>query len=255
MNSNRIANRINDLLKMTGITDKQTLEELSDHYLTHIEEEVKRGVNSQKAVRETFQEIANIDISNFEPRKKTSHRKWLILITLILLGLGCYFNHSPKETLKKDVVVETQQISKNEINKGIDKTIAPPKGFPIQQSEFDITSEFGFRIHPIRKQKQLHKGIDIRAKKGTPVLSTGEGKILEAGYKEKAGKYISIQHPGNYITKYYHLSDISVVAGVEVQEGQEIGKVGSSGLSLNPHLHYEILKNEVPVNPREILKP
>ena len=252
MNLNRIAERITELLTLKGFTEKHTVEELTDHYLTHIEEEIKRGVNAQQAIRETFQEVANIDILEFQSQKKKQTKKWILLLPFVLLGMIYLLYPSNQNS---NININTNKIANlHSPNKGI-KEINPPTGLPIDQADFDITSDFGFRIHPVNQQKTLHRGIDIRAEIGTPVLATGDGTILEAGYKEKPGKYVVIQHEGNYTTKYFHLSDFSVIAGTPVTKGQKIGKVGNSGLSFMPHLHYEILKDNLPVNPKEFIKP
>ena len=97
MNSERIAHRITDLLKLAGVKDSQTVEELTDHYLTHIEEEIKRGVNAQKAVREAYQDVANLDTSNFNANHSNAQKKGFFLFFLLFVGLGFYMffsNHS-----------------------------------------------------------------------------------------------------------------------------------------------------------------
>ncbi len=246
MNSNRIAHRITDLLKLAGVSDTHAIEELTDHYLSHIEEEMKRGVNAQQAVRETYQEIANLDTSQFIEKQNTHSKRGLFLFFLLFVGIAFYLFYQ-KQNPKQDQVI-SQQIEYISL-------INPPTGTPIQQSNLKVSSEFGLRSNPIGQQRKLHKGIDIRAKIGTAVLSTGDGIVKEAGYKRLAGNYITIQHDRNFITKYYHLSHISVKSNEEVKEGQVIGKVGNSGLSLMPHLHYEILKDKIPVDPREYIKP
>jgi len=246
MNSDRIVNRINDLLKLTGVKDSHTIEELTDHYLTHIEEEVKRGVNSQKAIRETYQEIANLDTSQFLVQQRRQDKKGLFVFILLFVGIAFYFLHQNQEVGNDTVdTAPTQEIS----------VTNPLTGVPIQQSNLKVSSEFGMRLNPLSKEKALHKGIDIRAKIGTPVLSTGNGFVKEAGYKPQAGIYVSIQHEGNFTTNYFHLSSLSVTSNEEVKAGQMIGKVGNTGMSMNPHLHYEVLKDEVPVNPREYIEP
>ena len=246
MNLNQITGRITDLLKLTGVSDSHAIEELADHYLTHIEEEVRRGVNAQKAVREAYQEIANLDSSQFTDQNYPNDKRGLFLFFLLFIGIAFYFfqlNPNAAQVQAKSLQAQEEAI------------IDPPAGSPILQTDLRITSEFGLRTHPIAQHRELHKGIDIRAKIGTPVLSTGKGYVKEAGYKSKAGNYIVIQHEGNYITKYYHLSDISIKSNEKVREGQIIGKVGNSGLSMMPHLHYEVLKDQVPVNPRAYIEP
>ncbi|MEM9546136.1 MAG: M23 family metallopeptidase [Bacteroidota bacterium] len=246
MNSDRIANRITDLIKLAGISQQEVIDELKDHYLTRIEEEVRLGVNSQKAIRETYQEIANLDGSQFVDAKLKKHKRGLFFLLLMFVSMAFYL-FGPSHKIK-----ENQKVEK-EISEVV--SIDPPMGSPIEQSLFNVSSEFGLRMHPKSKKKSLHRGIDILAKIGTPVLSTGDGKVTKAGFTPKAGKFVMIQHDGNYITKYFHLSDISVVVNQSVSEGEIIGKVGNSGVSMGPHLHYEVLKDEIPLNPREIINP
>jgi murein DD-endopeptidase MepM/ murein hydrolase activator NlpD len=251
MNLNRIAERISELLRLKGFNEKHTVDELADHYLTHIEEEIKRGVNSQQAIRETFQEIANIDMLEFRSNKKKLTKKWILLLSIVLLGMVYHF-YTTNKNAPIDVSADNIELPNTSNTKT--QEITPPSGLPIEQAKFNITSDFGFRIHPIHQEKELHRGIDIKAKLGTPVHATGDGTVLEAGFKDKAGKYIVIQHEGNYTTKYFHLSDFSVVVGTKVTKGQKIGKVGNTGMSFKPHLHYEILKNDLPVNPKIFIK-
>ena len=246
MNSDRIANRITDLIKLAGISQQETIDELKDHYLTRIEEEVKLGVNSQKAIRETYQEIANLDGSRFIDDQIKKDKRGLFVLLLIFVGMAFYlFGPCSKPAENQVVFNNPEEISQ----------IHPPTGSPIQQSNLNISSGFGMRMNPGNKQKTLHQGIDIRAKMGTPVLSTGKGKVTKAGFNPKAGKYVMIEHEGNYTTKYFHLSDILVSAMDVVSEGQVIGKVGNSGMSMGPHLHYEVLKDEIPVDPRGVINP
>lgn len=246
MHSDRITNRITDLLKLSGVSDKQTIEELTDHYLSHIEEEVKRGVNSQRAVRETYQEIANLDTSLFAENQEQKNKRGMLLFFLLFIGIAFYlFQQNPLKT--KRVLQLAAVESSTEIR--------PPMGFPVLQANYDITSEFGFRVNPVYKRKVKHSGIDIRAKIGTPVLATGSGVVTESGYKPRAGNFIILQHEGNFLTKYYHLSSIDVNTNEKVRAGQLIGKVGNTGKSTGPHLHYEVLKDNVPLNPRKYIRP
>lgn len=101
-----------------------------------------------------------------------------------------------------------------------------------------------------------HRAIDYAAKTGTPVRSVGDGKVAYAGWKKDYGNFISIRHNATYTTNYAHLSGFAVSSGEKVKQGDTIGYVGSTGFSTGPHLHYEMVKNGVKVNPlREVLPP
>ncbi len=107
------------------------------------------------------------------------------------------------------------------------------------------------RYHPILKKHLPHHGIDYAAPRGTPVESSGDGKVVFAGWKRGYGKYIKIRHNEKYTTAYGHLSGIKkgIKPGKRVRQGDIIGYVGSTGRSTGPHLHYEVLVRGKYVNP------
>lgn len=113
-----------------------------------------------------------------------------------------------------------------------------------------IVSGFGNRIHPINKVRHVHAGIDFMAKSGTPVVATADGEIVVSGIKGNGyGIHVDINHGYGYVTKYAHLSKVSVTVGQKVKRGDVIGYTGNTGLSKGPHLHYEIEKNGQKINP------
>ena len=115
-----------------------------------------------------------------------------------------------------------------------------------------FSSGFGMRRHPILGYVRMHKGIDIAAPWGSPVFAASDGVVQTAGRASGYGNLIRINHGGAYGTGYGHLSRIYVRAGEHVRRGQRIGAVGNEGLSTGPHLHYELYKNGVAVNPRSV---
>jgi len=102
-----------------------------------------------------------------------------------------------------------------------------------------ISSPYGFRIHPITQRPQVHRGVDIPAPIGTPVLAASAGLVMEIGANQTLGNYVGIQG-GGFETRYGHLSVVLVREGQKVEAGQEIGRVGNTGLSTGPHLHFEV---------------
>jgi murein DD-endopeptidase MepM/ murein hydrolase activator NlpD len=102
-----------------------------------------------------------------------------------------------------------------------------------------ITSRFGWRTHPLSGTRRFHSGIDIGAPSGTPVVATGTGTVISAGWNGGYGKAIIIQHNDVQQTLYGHLSEISVQPGQVIEQGTVIGLVGSTGNSTGPHLHFE----------------
>ncbi|MEN7546722.1 M23 family metallopeptidase [Rapidithrix thailandica] len=112
-----------------------------------------------------------------------------------------------------------------------------------------FASGFGYRLHPILKVKKMHTGCDFSAPKGTPIYATGDGVVITVEFNRGYGKQVEIDHGFGYITKYAHMNEFNVKKGQKVSRGQVIGKVGSTGLSVAPHLHYEVIHKGKKKNP------
>jgi murein DD-endopeptidase MepM/ murein hydrolase activator NlpD len=241
IHSPRVIARIVELLKLSGVSSDSNIEELTDHYLTQIEQSISHGSTEQKSIRETFQLIASTNLNTLE-QKKTLNRKWLfstVIISLLLLVIVSQCKNS------SEIITPTAMVASMET----------PNGWPIKGDIDQITSGFGLRKNPKSKTRRFHKGIDIKASTGTPVLSTGKGKVLEAGYNHSFGNYILIKHNEQYTTRYAHLSELKVDNAQPVGKGDIIGLVGNSGISFTPHLHYEVIKNEAVVDPMDVIAP
>ena len=102
-----------------------------------------------------------------------------------------------------------------------------------------ITSEYGYRKHPIDGITKFHSGIDIAAPSGTPVLSASSGTVIDVGYDEGYGKFVKVSS-GARVYMYAHLNSMNVVKGYAVKQGEIIGRVGSTGISTGPHLHFQV---------------
>lgn len=122
--------------------------------------------------------------------------------------------------------------------------------FTMPVSMARVTSSFGMRFHPLLGFSRMHKGIDIAAAWGTPVRAPADGTIVFVGQSGGYGNFIKVAHGGNIITCYGHLSRFATRPGQRVSRGEVIGYSGSSGLSTGPHLHWEVLRGGVAVNPR-----
>lgn len=113
-----------------------------------------------------------------------------------------------------------------------------------------LLSGFGMRVHPIHKVRKMHTGIDFTAPTGTAIQATGNGVVVSikesgSGY----GRHVVIDHGFDYQTLYGHMAEVHVKLGEQVNKGQQIGTVGSTGTSTAPHCHYEVHYNGVPVDP------
>lgn len=129
---------------------------------------------------------------------------------------------------------------------------ALPSIRPIQRlgRKLEYLSGFGYRKHPVFKILKMHTGIDFGAPTGTAVYATGNGKVIRVEFKKDGyGRNIVIDHGYEYQTLYAHLSSVDVKVGQEIKRGQIIGRVGNTGTSTAPHLHYEVVYKKKKINP------
>ncbi|MFB3922421.1 MAG: M23 family metallopeptidase [Terriglobia bacterium] len=117
-----------------------------------------------------------------------------------------------------------------------------------------ITAGFGQRMDPLSGEGAFHAGLDISAPYGSQIFASGDGIVFSASPDSGYGNAILIDHGYGITTKYGHLSKIFVVVGQEVKRGQVIGAIGMTGRTTGPHLHYEVLVNETPVNPSRYMR-
>ncbi|MDN5332022.1 MAG: hypothetical protein PWP45_1247 [Tepidanaerobacteraceae bacterium] len=147
-----------------------------------------------------------------------------------------------RKTSMKELISAIEQRNK--------RLAATPSIWPVQGR---ITSRFGYRRSPFGKSTEFHDGIDIAAPYGSAVKATADGRVTFAGYRAGYGYTVEISHGYGCETAYSHLSKISVREGQYVNKGQTIGKVGSSGRSTGPHVHYMVKVNGSLVNPEKFL--
>ncbi|WP_185982714.1 M23 family metallopeptidase [Aureimonas mangrovi] len=126
-----------------------------------------------------------------------------------------------------------------------------PLGRPVNGAR--RSSAFGVRTDPFLRRQALHSGVDYAARTGSPVLATGDGEVVRAGRNGGYGLAVEIRHPSGHITRYAHLSAIDVALGDLVERGETVGRVGSTGRSTGPHLHYEVLNEGTAVDPAPYL--
>jgi murein DD-endopeptidase MepM/ murein hydrolase activator NlpD len=127
---------------------------------------------------------------------------------------------------------------------------------PLRQplnGQLELTSPFGVRVDPFLGTPEMHTGMDFGAPAGTPVHATAAGKVTIASRDGGYGNMVEINHGEGLATRYAHLSELDVAVGQKVRVGQVIGRVGSTGRSTGPHLHYETRVNGQPINPEKFL--
>jgi murein DD-endopeptidase MepM/ murein hydrolase activator NlpD len=145
------------------------------------------------------------------------------------------------------VVLEALLVS-NSANKKFLPTLAP-----IVDGWF--SSNFGWRIDPFTGQKSFHEGIDFPSDVGTPIVAAASGKVIFADVHAQYGKLIEIDHGNGLVSRYAHCSVLLVKEGDLVMRGQQVARVGTTGRSTGPHLHFEVRLNGVPQNPARFLQP
>ena len=157
------------------------------------------------------------------------------------------------DKLRKQLVIQSKSLDEiNKLSKEKEKFLASiPAIQPVNNKDLKrMASGYGWRSDPFTKARKFHYGMDFSSPQGTPVYATGDGVVIRAddgssGY----GNHIRIDHGYGYVTLYGHLSAYNVRAGQHVKRGDLIGKVGSTGRSEAPHLHYEVMKNGEHINP------
>jgi murein DD-endopeptidase MepM/ murein hydrolase activator NlpD len=155
------------------------------------------------------------------------------------------------DILSKQMVVQSKSL--DEIvalaKEKEDMLASIPAILPLKKADFYVASGYKMRMHPILKINKFHKGMDFTAPKGTPVYASGNGEIYRAQRSSTFGNVIYIDHGYGYKTIYAHLSKMVVRRGQDIKRGDLIGYVGNTGLSVAPHLHYEVHKNNIALNP------
>ncbi|KAA3625196.1 MAG: M23 family peptidase [Bacteroidetes bacterium] len=209
-------------------------EELLDHLCTAVEEFMEEGFVFQEAMENAFNRFGAGEFEVIEQQTLLSIKnKYFIMKKLpVLTLLVLIFSISVSQAVQNDP-----------------PSIAPLRG------DFKVTSDYGIRMHPLTKEKKLHRGIDIKAPTGTAILATSGGEIVFAKEDGLNGLKVVIKHDEEYESAYCHMSKIDVKVGQQVEKGDVIGAVGNTGASTAPHLHYEVIKNGEYVDPASFMQP
>lgn len=127
-----------------------------------------------------------------------------------------------------------------------------PTTLPVQGASYG--SPFGHRSDPIAGLRAMHEGIDFNAPVGTPVLAAADGVVFSASYHPEFGNLVEIDHGQGLLSRYAHLSAMSVQAGSLIRRGQALGAIGMTGRTTGPHLHFEVRQDGLPQNPAVFLR-
>ena len=235
LNSSSISDFFNNvyIVKQIVKQDKEVLTEL-DENKQEIEDK-KSQIENKKVEQEELKLLLEIDNESLNNDK----------IELEKLK-------SELEKEENELESEIEKIAAQSVVNGESQVISSGS-WPVP-GHSRISSPYGYRIHPIFNTKKMHTGIDIPAPTGTPTVSIDSGKVIFAGTKGGYGKTVMIQHDDGKVTLYAHNSALTVSVGQRVKKGQVVAKIGSTGNSTGPHLHFEVRINGKHVNPVPYIK-
>ncbi len=137
----------------------------------------------------------------------------------------------------------------------LDNLAVVMKSLPLAEpmDDYELTSSFGARNDPINALSGIHEGLDLGAPTGTPVEATGDGQVVWAGWRDRYGNLVEIDHGNGLHTRYGHLSKVMVMVGAKIARGTVIGLVGETGRTTGPHLHYEVRMGDQATNPMKFI--
>ncbi|MDY3928140.1 MAG: peptidoglycan DD-metalloendopeptidase family protein [Clostridia bacterium] len=260
------------LLESNGLADLVTRLSVVKSVYNYDKDVINTFVDSKQRVEEAKQLVVNeqneqIEAKSILESKKSDLEKLKSEKQAIIDSL----NNDIKSLEKEEKQIENDYNDiQNELKKALEAEEAKKKasssgastepaykgngkfGWPSAASS-NITSNYGYRIHPISGTKRLHRGIDISAPLGSNVLAAEAGTVVTAGFNNSYGYYVTINHGGGYVTLYAHNSKLLVSAGQKVNKGDVIAKCGSTGSSTGNHVHFEVIVNGSPKNPLNYL--
>jgi murein DD-endopeptidase MepM/ murein hydrolase activator NlpD len=227
--------QVEERLKASGLTHSTLQEEFFDHLCCVIESYMASDYSFEKAWSQATTDFGEDEMKKLETETISLTQQNSILMKRMLISLAAGL-----------LLLTTTLFSMQQKD--------PPSGLPFD-TMFPVVSDFGFRIHPVTKAKKLHQGVDFKARLGTPIYATGNGVVSRAEDDEKYGNMVVIRHDDRHESLFAHMTDkLEVEAGQKVKKGDLIGYVGNSGVSIAPHLHYEVIKDGERVDPRPYLK-
>jgi murein DD-endopeptidase MepM/ murein hydrolase activator NlpD len=161
-------------------------------------------------------------------------------------------------TLRKDAGSFERQLYRIHVARAdVDRLTRALGAVPVRKpitGEIDLSSSFGVRSDPFLGRPAMHTGLDFRSSTGDPVRATANGTVESAGWNGGYGKMVEVDHGNGFSTRYGHMSEIDVKVGQHIKIGQIIGRVGSTGRSTGPHLHYETRIDGDAVDPQKFLR-
>ncbi len=234
-----------------------------DELKQQLEDLTEQVAEMRSVEMEVFSKIESISSREVNKMKKALNE-----VNQALKEKGLYFNslshkrssggpyipnspvlHQDKELNDKITAIFENMEDIDYYKQVVEKT---PIGKPVWS--YWVTSKFGIRLDPFKKSKATHKGIDLASITGTKIRTRAKGKVTRAETVKGYGLMVEIDHGNGFKTKYAHMNKMYVQKGDEVEVGDAVGEVGSTGRSTGPHLHYEILYRGTPVDPMPFMQ-
>jgi murein DD-endopeptidase MepM/ murein hydrolase activator NlpD len=255
-------------LQQTEATKNQTIQQLQNEViqLSQQADQIKSKVEEMKKIEKDLKTVTEISLNSADSKKVSEPPSSTSSLPILGEG-GSIIPVTQEEILKLGDQTQAAMVS---LNQEMDKlhgslTVTKqkvaekqtllrvtPSLWPTESQV--VTSSFGYRRDPITLTPSFHSGIDIGAGENEPAYATADGKVISTGTDPARGNHIIIGHANDLRTLYMHLNKILVNEGDPVGKGQTIGLVGSTGRSTGPHLHYQVLKNGVSVDPKPYLQ-
>lgn len=273
------AESISDLLNRAEYVEK--ISEYDSTMLTRLEEARQKIADTKKKEEQEIQEVKELkaevqeqraEVKELRAEKKTQVKKYTANIKKKKALIADYEKQIEEQEqlilqLEEEARKKEEEQKKAEAEKASNDTTSSSSSSSSSQAEstssgdftwpcpssHTITSEYGYRIHPILGTKKFHSGIDVGASTGASIIAAGSGTVTAAGYSSSMGYYVMISHGNGITTVYMHCSSLLVSSGQSVSKGQQIARVGSTGLATGPHLHFSVMKNGSYVNPWDYL--
>ena len=231
--------------------------ELSDKLIARYQLEVENNktaldqeVESLRAAHEEEKEVLISTVVN-----ELSEKNQIFESILETIGSGKAVKKISGESNSGGPFIPVEEGSHDDLLNKAEKYLETIRQIPLGKPvSGKVTSKFGRRSDPLNKKKSFHEGVDFRGKRGEEIHATADGVVKRAFINGGYGKYVEIDHKNGYTTAFAHLQDYSVKKGDKVERGQVIARVGNTGRSTGPHLHYEIMYKKKPVNPEKYMQ-
>ena len=248
-----ITENIEEKLMNTVNTEEKKLSEIKAEEIAK-DEKINKIEKVQEIIKITGEEIADSKGNRIIKIKDTPE---YANIATELENTNELNKKTYKSSVKKDIsenikrknITDNQEVQRNQNiqNENINNKNFGKILWPVKSGK--ITSKFGNRNHPVLKSVKFHRGVDIAVSLGTPVYAGIKGIVTFAGKRGNYGNLVEIEGSDGIKVRYAHLSKIDVVTGQKVLDGEKVAETGNTGMSTGPHLHYEIIVDDSPVNP------